>query len=140
MTKPPSRSVIRRQAVQDPLAAANRIFEMQREIVELQREVKSSHAESDRLIATVQRVWDALGIATYRETEGKEISEIVAERMAELHEACVLLAEAVSFGHPWGITRAEWDPIYTRARDLLSRTSLKPKDQRVPKSKSESLP
>jgi len=73
--------------------------------------------------ATIARVWEALGITTYEEAGGKNISELVAEKVAEVERLKALVADLVLRGvaaekseedHLSAMTR---DPHYWRDRD-----------------------
>ena len=63
-------------------------------------ELEAQLAEQDACKATIRRVWRALGIETYEQAGGKEISELVAERCAQLDEARAAELEAAADAYP----------------------------------------
>lgn len=100
------------------VTAADFARTLERELAEA-REEKDSYAALYRdEIAIVDRVWKALGITTYEEANGKEISQSVAElRALAEHHSQVAAVERMAHGR----TKEERDKIAEEfAKDLLN--------------------
>jgi len=73
--------------------SGNRILDLfslldsqQSKLEEMEKEVARLKGQLTEEIKIVSRVWNALGVSTYADANGKEISEIVSEKVARVKE------------------------------------------------------
>lgn len=95
---------------------------------ELEAKVESLSQQLQDEIKTVCRVWNALGVATYADVYGKEISQIVRETVEQLseakkalHECFVVMAGKEGTNAPFDVKR--WSAAVTEAAKYWDRNA-----------------